>query len=271
MLEPDRGLKIVMFRQIKNNKGSVLIVVLWTLIMIGYLVGDYLVHNRAKTGTAMNLVMSFNQMNAVESVLNLTTTNEWKTGIDQYKPEKWVDMDVEGIKLRFRLDNEGSRININTADDVKIRQAVVDILDGSDIEKANLLTDAILDWRDTDDLIRTQGAERAYYESEGLNYLPADGLFKTMTELLLVKGMTNKIFWGDPGKDESLKDESLEDMNNISFMEKVTIFDAGIERLSILIPLKGDTRLYVVLFLKGKKSLEVVERYTELLEGHLDL
>ncbi|MBU0464061.1 MAG: general secretion pathway protein GspK [Proteobacteria bacterium] len=263
-----------MFRQIKNSNGSILIVVLWTLVMISYLVGDYLIHNRSKTGTAMNLTDSFIQMNAVESVLHLTTSDEWKSGIDQYMPGKWVDMNVDGVKLRFRLDNEGSRININTADDAKIRQAVVDIFNESDIEKANLLTDAILDWKDNDDLVRTQGAEKAYYESEGLNYLPADGLFKTMTELLLVKEMTGKLFWGDPGKDDTsvntfdnTSGSTSDDKEQGSFMEKFTLFDAGFDRLSILIPLKGDSRLYFILFIKGKNSMNVVERYTEFLEG----
>ena len=268
----------MMFRQIKNSNGSILIVVLWTLIMISYLVGDYLIHNRSKTGTAINLKASFVQMNAVESVLHLTTSDKWKAGIEQYKPGQWVDMNVEGVKLRFRLDNEGTRININTADDAKIRQAVVDIFKESDIEKANLLTDAILDWRDSDDLVRTQGAEKEYYESEGLNYLPADGLFKTMTELLLVKEMTNKLFWGTPGKDDTPNntsdngsDNTSDDTVQGSFMEKFTLFNAGFERLSILIPLKGNASLYFILFIKGKNSMNVVERYTEFLEGKIDL
>lgn len=263
-----------MFRQIKNSNGSILIVVLWTLVMISYLVGDYLIHNRSKTATAMNLTASFIQMNAVESVLNLTTSDEWKSAIDQYMPGKWVDMNVEGVKLRFRLDNEGSRININAADDAKIRQAVVDIFNESDIEKANLLTDAILDWKDNDDLVRTQGAEKDYYDSEGLNYLPADGLFKTMTELLLVKGMTGKLFWGDPGKNDTTEntpdntsDPTSDEIEQGSFMEKFTLFDAGFERLSILIPLNEGSRLYFILFIKGKNSMNVVERYTEFLEG----
>ena len=181
-----------------------------------------------------------------------------------------MDLNVEGVKLRFRLDNEGSRININTADDAKIRQAVVDIFKESDIEKANLLTDAILDWRDSDDLVRTQGAEKEYYELKGLNYLPADGLFKTMTELLLVKEMTRKLFWGAPGKNDNpdnTSDDTSDDTEQGSFIEKFTLFNAGFERLSIVIPLKGDARLYFILFIKGKKSMNVVERYTEFLEG----
>ena len=245
--------------------------------MISYLVGDYLIHNRSKTGTAMNLKASFIQMNAVESVLHLTSSDEWKKGVDQYIPGKWGDLNVEGVKLRFRLDNEGIRININTSDDAKIRQTVVDIFKESDIEKANLLTDAILDWRDYDDLVRTQGAEKEYYESKGLNYLPADGWFKTMTELLLVKEMTRKLFWGAPGKTEKndnpdntfdkTSDYNTDDIEQGSFIEKFTLFDAGFERLSIVIPLKGDARLYFILFIKGKKSMNVVERYTEFLEG----
>jgi len=99
-----------------------------------------------------------------------------------------------------------------------------------------------------------------------------------MTELLLVKGMTGKLFWGDPGKDDipdSTSDSTSDNTSDLisdykeqgSFMEKFTLFDAGFERLSILIPLSEDARLYFILFIKGKNSINVVERYTEFLEG----
>ena len=271
---------------VKNNRGSILIMVLWTLIMITYLVGDYLIHNRSKTGIALNLGASFKQQNAIGSLVHLITADEWKEGVDNYRPEKWVDMEVAGVDLRFRLDNESGRININTAEDAQIRQTMVDILPETAIEKANMLTDALLDWRDANDLIRLNGAEKREYAAAGLGYLPADGLFKTLTEVLMLKGMTKNIFWGEPGKnppetdgdvDEGADTENAvlenEDHQKDSVLERFTIFDAGVQRLSILIPLRQNNgaRLFVVMFLKSQKSLDVIERYTQLLEGKSDL
>lgn len=276
---------------LQNNRGSVLIVVLWTLIMIGYLVGDYLVHNRSKAGTAVNLMDTFRRDNAVSSLVRLVSTDAWKAGVESYTPDKWVDITVGGVALRFRLDEEGGRINVNSADDATIRQAVVDIMDGSDNESADALADAILDWRDPNDLVRVNGAESPWYESQGLENAPADGLYKALTELLMVKGMTRKLFWGDPGVDskstddpynenepdernvEDAQDSATDEDNNGSFLERFTIFDGKVKRLSILIPLSGkktgdkekkQVRLYTVLFLQGP---EVAERYTEILEG----
>jgi hypothetical protein len=255
---------------LNNPRGSILIVVLWTLIMISYLVGDYLVHNRSKTGTAMNLMTSFRHQNAIESLVHLTATDEWQTGLDDYFPEKWVDITVAGVLLRFRLDKEDGRININSAGDGEIRQAMVDILGEPDIEKADMLTDVLLDWRDTNDLVRANGAEARNYMAAGLGYLPADGPFKTLTEALMLLGMTPAVFWGEPGNNPHEAGDGSDQTR--AFMEAFTIFDGSTRRLSILIPLqKKSARFYMVLFFNEQKILDVVEQYTAFLEGQVDL
>lgn len=278
-----------MSRIFNNDGGSILIVVLWTLIMIGYLAGDYLVHNRSKAGAALNLMNDFRRENIVESLVHLVATDTWKAGLNSYKSQTWVDISVEGVAVKFRLDDEGSRINVNLADDETVRKAVVDIMAGVDPENADSLADAILDWRDANDLVRVNGAEKNWYEIQGLKNAPANGFFKTVTELLMVKGMTPKIFWGNPetvGKNKSAGDAEDEDESDReesgalneadSILEGFSVFEGGIKRLSILIPLntkragktdKETVRLYTVLFLKDLKKREVVERYTEILEG----
>jgi hypothetical protein len=272
-----------MFRRVRNNDGSILIVVLWTLIMISYLVGNYLIHNRSKTGTAMNLLDSFRQRNAITSLIHLIRTDEWKAGVEDYTPEEWVDMEVAGVVLRFRLDDESGRININTAGDDEIRQAMVDIHAEPDIEKANRLTDVLLDWRDTNDLVRAKGAEKREYMAAGLNYGPADGPFKAITEILMLIGMTQDTFWGNPGETSTNVSKKIDRIDRgwgtedsgaktrsdkKSVIETFTIFGDEIQRLSILIPLyENRARLYVVLFLDETGSLDIVERYSALLEG----
>jgi general secretion pathway protein K len=61
---------------------------------------------------------------------------------------------------------------------------------GLDQESAASLLDAILDWRDPDELVRPQGAERDQYEAAGYDYLPANAPFQSVDELRLVIGMT---------------------------------------------------------------------------------
>src|SRR5688500_17847294 len=59
---------------------------------------------------------------------------------------------------------------------------------------ADELAQAIMDWRDPDDLARPRGAEREAYERRGRLALPANGPFREVEELLQVEGMTPERF-----------------------------------------------------------------------------
>lgn len=60
------------------------------------------------------------------------------------------------------------------------------------------VTDAILDWLDPDDDPRSLGAEYDYYQSLETPYTCKNGPISSIEELLLVRGMTPEIYFGDP-------------------------------------------------------------------------
>ena len=59
------------------------------------------------------------------------------------------------------------------------------------------VADAILDWIDRDQEPRTDGAETDYYQGLNPPYAPRDGRIATLTELLLVRGVTPQILFGE--------------------------------------------------------------------------
>jgi general secretion pathway protein K len=59
------------------------------------------------------------------------------------------------------------------------------------------MVDSILDWRDPDDFHRLQGAESDYYQSLPNPYQAKNGNFETVEELILVKGVTAEILYGN--------------------------------------------------------------------------
>jgi general secretion pathway protein K len=60
---------------------------------------------------------------------------------------------------------------------------------------AEAITEAVIDWIDTDSSVTGQGgAESNYYESLGNPYRAADRFFSTVTELRQVKGVTQEIY-----------------------------------------------------------------------------
>ena len=61
-------------------------------------------------------------------------------------------------------------------------------------EDAESLADAILDWRDEDDLTHLNGAEEDDYQNAGRNHGPRNGTFQSIEEFSLVLGMNYEIF-----------------------------------------------------------------------------
>jgi general secretion pathway protein K len=116
----------------------------------------------------------------------------WARGDGQWRNEEfgaggyWV-----------RVVDEGGKINLNQVDEATLRQTFANI--GFDVKSSEQLTDAILDWRDTDSLVRLHGAESDDYLSQRVPYPAKDGPFDTLDELLLVRGVTPALFYGRGG------------------------------------------------------------------------
>jgi len=96
-------------------------------------------------------------------------------------------------RYRVYIDNESGRVNINSAER-GLLQMLVDHFDLSEAEK-DTIVDSILDWRDSDELHRLNGAESDYYQSLPRPYHSKNGPFDTVSELLLVRGVTPAIYY----------------------------------------------------------------------------
>lgn len=200
-----------------RNRGSILIIVLWILLLISLLAGRYLSHNRSKAGAAAYGWKSLAREQALASLLQLYATNadplSPATGAGDREVEKsrekdrpttgsetesvsWKSLRIGNIDLLVRESSEGQRLNLNSAADDAIRNRLRRGLGDERLEEADQVADALLDWRDSDDLVRSDGAEKDFYQTKGLPYEPADGPFKSLTEMLLVRGVTPEMFWG---------------------------------------------------------------------------
>jgi general secretion pathway protein K len=66
-----------------------------------------------------------------------------------------------------------------------------------DSDRAEALIDAIRDWIDLDDDEREKGAESGYYQGLSPPYAARNGAVQHLEELLLIRGMTPDIFYGN--------------------------------------------------------------------------
>lgn len=102
----------------------------------------------------------------------------------------------------YGVDDEESRLNVNqaTAEELgKIQDMTPDVVA------------AIVDWRDEDNNPTAGGAEADYYASLQPPYLPRNGPFQTLRELLMVRGVTRELFAGEDANLNGLLDPEEDD------------------------------------------------------------
>jgi general secretion pathway protein K len=110
-------------------------------------------------------------------------------------------VNIEGGHYTVRIIDESGKINLNTLTDAS---AIIfkNLLLNNGVEEtvANTIVDSVLDWKDPDDFVRLNGAESDYYMSLPSPYKAKNANFETLEELLLVKGMTPAILYGEAAK-----------------------------------------------------------------------
>ena len=90
--------------------------------------------------------------------------------------------------------DEGGKISLNRADEALLRKVFETL--GLKADEQEEITDAIIDWRDSDDLHRLHGAEDEYYMKLPEPYHAKNGPFDSVDELLQVRGITRELFYG---------------------------------------------------------------------------
>jgi general secretion pathway protein K len=109
----------------------------------------------------------------------------------------WVKGRFGPTEYEVRAIDESGKVPINApqVEEDLLQRIMLNL--GYDEDVAATVSDSILDWRDEDDLHRTNGAEDDYYEDLDRPYQSKDAPFSTIEELLLVRGVTDEMYHGD--------------------------------------------------------------------------
>ncbi len=121
-----------------------------------------------------------------------------------------AEEDLERGQLHFEMANgsaeitvtdETGKINVNYANDQMLRKLMREV--GLPQDMGDGIVDSLIDWIDQDQDVHLNGAEDSYYMSLPEPYHCKDGPLDNIEELLLIKGVTPEIFYGQKFKDES--------------------------------------------------------------------
>ncbi len=120
---------------------------------------------------------------------------------DEQDNTKWVpgknpySVEIGDVVCDVYISSENGKLNINDINK-KNREIFKNFLTniGIDINDADIISDSMLDWLDTDDLTHINGAEDGYYGSLPDPYSSKDAVFSSAEEMTLIRGVTPEIF-----------------------------------------------------------------------------
>jgi type II secretory pathway component PulK len=99
--------------------------------------------------------------------------------------------------IRFGITPESSKLNLLTASPEQLTALITPLLADLGLQNPQDVVNAILDWRDSDSDVLPGGAENEYYNSLTPAYNAKNGPPDTVEELLLVRGVTAAVLWGE--------------------------------------------------------------------------
>lgn len=124
-----------------------------------------------------------------------------------------VAPNLDGIQdtMRFGITPEAGKLNLNAASEGEIERLVTEVCLELQIENAPELVACLLDWLDEDDETRTGGAEADYYSTLSPAYRPKNGPLDSLEELLLIKGWSSAVLYGEDTNRNGILDTNEND------------------------------------------------------------
>jgi general secretion pathway protein K len=222
-------------RALSNQRGMALILVLWIFIFLFVVAFEFSQTIRQEATAALRYsdetqgyylaVAGFER--GLYDFLNQGPGRILQTDAKPDDPfdGAWREEKLGAGIHRTRMVDEGGKINLNRADERMLGRIFANL--GVDEPRRSILVDSILDWRDADDLHRTNGAESDYYLALPRPYTAKNGPFDSVEDLLWVRGVTSALFYGD------FEDERKTTESRPVGLKAIFTVDSPIDRINL--------------------------------------
>lgn len=178
-----------------NEKGLVIIVVLWVVVLLTIIVASIARSGQLDTKLAIASIDSVcckwaarSGIETAKAVLNEDARDSDSfTDFWSYNIEDFNNIQLGNSRFNVTVTDESGKLNINTA----TREQLLMLPNMTE-----QVADAILDWRDSDDEPNQSGVESGYYQNLQFGYKIQNGPFRTVRELLLVRGVSEELLYG---------------------------------------------------------------------------
>lgn len=178
-----------------RHQGMALILVLWVVSLMAIMAGSFALSTHREAGILSHAHERAKAMALAEGGVNyammmLSLPDPKKRWQADGTPYVWQV--AEDARVRLSILDEGGKVDLNAAQEQTLKTVLNLALKNEEL--AIRLTDTILDWRDPDDLKRTQGAEAEDYQASKRQAPPQNRNFLIMDELRGVMGMTPELY-----------------------------------------------------------------------------
>lgn len=197
-----------------DRRGFALVIVLWLFVTLFVLGAEFAQEMRQDAQATVNFADETQSYYLASAAANLTfyrllqVHREQALGQGQKQvgeggePEPplvstdglWHSVDLWGAPVSVRVVDEGGKIAINWVDQTVLRHVMGNL--GVPPDEADVIADSIVDWRDTDDEKRVNGAESEYYSGLDRPYVAKNAPIDALEEILMIRGVTPDLYYG---------------------------------------------------------------------------
>lgn len=178
----------------RRQQGMALIIVLWLVVLLSVMAAGHTRNTHTETQLAARQL-------GLAQARALAEGGIQHAIIELLANKSAGQRPVDGTIFSISIGDEQVTLAIRDATGlVDLNAASADLLTatiravGADEAMQRALADAILDWRDGDNLSHLNGAEDDDYRAAGMPWTARDGAFETIDELKYVLGMPQQVF-----------------------------------------------------------------------------
>jgi len=201
---------IIQAHLLNNQSGIALLIVLWIMVLLITMVFSFSVMARTEIFSTLNFKRQIENKYLAEAGLQCGIMELFYRAANKNKQVTFVEEEIlrtdgtaytgklENGSYQYRITDESGKIDINALTDssgIILNNLLVNL--GIDKETADTIVDSILDWKSPTDLHRLHGSDSSYYLSLSDPYKAKNANFDSLEELLLVKGVTSDILYGN--------------------------------------------------------------------------
>ncbi len=188
-------MKCRIFSHQKSQSGVAMVVVLWMVSLLTIMAGSFSLSTQRNTGLVNNakerargLALADAGVNYALIMLSLPDPiKRWRSDGTFY------NVTFAGGVVGITIFDESGKIDVNSASEQTLRTVLGKLMGGDEMAATSLM-DKILDWRDSDDMKRANGAEAKDYQAEGKAHVPQNKNFQSLEELQMVMGMSPALY-----------------------------------------------------------------------------